>query len=290
MEMKKLVVNGVAYTVADPDAAHIDDAAVSEETCWSGRKTAAELRKTEIATVDMLCPAFSQSGAQVSCRPVEGYPLGVVSHIAPVQEGSGDPAPDNIRPFRGYSAVKLYRNGEEFTAALGQTVYGGALDWNSGVLTLVRRLDTLDGSASWRSLDSNGNEESMLYYTVVNTYDPQSYQALLCNYVPDGPAVPANSTYNSIAANHDSPNILYLRLRYDTGITNVEELQAALNAAPLQVCVKIEPITIQLTPKEILALAGENVLSSNTGDTEVSGRVDIRAILERYMTQEVTDA
>ena len=82
MEMKTLTVNGQTYTVADPDAAHIDDTSVGDKA-WSSKNI-----------VDKLCPAFEVSGAEVSCEPVEGYPLQVVSHIEAVQEGSGDPSPN----------------------------------------------------------------------------------------------------------------------------------------------------------------------------------------------------
>ena len=38
MEMKTLTVNGQTYTVADPDAAHIDDTSVSPDKTWSAEK------------------------------------------------------------------------------------------------------------------------------------------------------------------------------------------------------------------------------------------------------------
>ena len=44
-------------------------------------------------TIDKLAPSFTESGSVVSCNPVEGYPLSIVSHIEPVQAGSGDPSP-----------------------------------------------------------------------------------------------------------------------------------------------------------------------------------------------------
>lgn len=63
------------------------------------------------ATVDRLTPAFAESGAVVTCEPVEGYPLNVTSHIVPKQSGSGTPSPDNVRPITGYDTVKLSRTG-----------------------------------------------------------------------------------------------------------------------------------------------------------------------------------
>lgn len=62
--------------------------------------------------VDMLCPPLEESGNPVVCYPVAGYPLGVKASWEPVQEGSGTPSPDNIRPIKGRDRVKVERCGE----------------------------------------------------------------------------------------------------------------------------------------------------------------------------------
>lgn len=60
----------------------------------------------------MLCPPLEESGNPVVCYPVAGYPLGVKAKWEPVQEGSGDPSPDNIRPITGRNAVSVARSGK----------------------------------------------------------------------------------------------------------------------------------------------------------------------------------
>ena len=75
------------------------------------------------ALIDKLAPAFTESGSAVTCQPVEGYPLGVVSKIEPIQEGSGDPSPDNIRPITGHSEVKLWRGGKNLLDTKNPKVY-----------------------------------------------------------------------------------------------------------------------------------------------------------------------
>lgn len=119
-EMKTLTINGKRYTVADPDAAHIDDLQVGPNA-WSSKNT-----------VDKLCPSFSENGSMVVCSPFGGLPLEVVSRIVPKQAGSGDPSLTNIRPITGYDSVRLdinsknllpypytdttiYKNGVDFT-------------------------------------------------------------------------------------------------------------------------------------------------------------------------------
>lgn len=86
---------------AGKDGVQIDDAAVSEDAPWSSKHI-----------IDMLCPPLQESGNPVVCYPVAGYPLGVKASWEPVQEGSGTPSQENIRPIKGRSSVKVERCGE----------------------------------------------------------------------------------------------------------------------------------------------------------------------------------
>lgn len=81
---------------AGKDGVQIDDAAVSEDAPWSSKHI-----------IDMLCPPLEESGNPVVCYPVAGYPLGVKASWEPVQEGSGDPSPDNVRPIKGRDSVTV---------------------------------------------------------------------------------------------------------------------------------------------------------------------------------------
>lgn len=67
--------------------------------------------------VEALCPPFETTGSIVQCHPVEHYPLGVVSRIEPVQSGSGDPSPDNVRPISGWDSVHVTRCGKNLLKA-----------------------------------------------------------------------------------------------------------------------------------------------------------------------------
>lgn len=78
----------------------IDDTTVGTDA-WSSKHL-----------VDMLCPPLDEAGNPVQCYPVAGYPLGVVASWEPVQEGSGEPSPENIRPISGRDTVSVERCGE----------------------------------------------------------------------------------------------------------------------------------------------------------------------------------
>lgn len=62
--------------------------------------------------IDMLCPPLEESGNPVVCYPVAGYPLGVKAKWEPMQEGTGTPSPENIRPIKGRDSVRVERCGE----------------------------------------------------------------------------------------------------------------------------------------------------------------------------------
>ncbi len=93
------------------DAPQIDDAVVSAENPWSSRKI-----------IETLCPPLEETGNPVVCYPVENYPLGVTASWEPVQEGSGDPSPDNIRPISGRDSVKVERCGENLLKLNGRII------------------------------------------------------------------------------------------------------------------------------------------------------------------------
>lgn len=62
--------------------------------------------------IDTLCPPLEETGNPVQCYPVAGYPLGCKVSWEPVQEGSGDPSPDNVRAIKGRESVTVTRCGE----------------------------------------------------------------------------------------------------------------------------------------------------------------------------------
>lgn len=80
--------------------AYPDDSTIGENT-WSSKNI-----------VDMLCPPLEESGNPVVCYPIAGYPLGVKAKWEPVQEGTGTPSPENIRPIKGRDSVTVDRCGE----------------------------------------------------------------------------------------------------------------------------------------------------------------------------------
>lgn len=98
--VENVVANTAAVAELKEKKAEIDDTAVGTNA-WSSKHI-----------IDMLCPPLEESGNPVVCYPVAGYALGVKASWEPVQEGSGTPSPENIRPIKGRDSVKVERCGE----------------------------------------------------------------------------------------------------------------------------------------------------------------------------------
>lgn len=97
--------------------------------------------------IDMLCPPLEESGNPVVCYPVAGYPLGVKAKWEPVQEGTGTPSPENIRPIKGRDSVNVERCGENVIEFLSTE------DSNSDIKIAVdaEKNITLNGTISAKS-------------------------------------------------------------------------------------------------------------------------------------------
>lgn len=190
--------------------------------------------------------------------------------IEPVQSGSGDPSPTNVRPITGWTAATVTRTAGTDTAAItvsfgsAGTVYGGMLDVLNGKLTVTHKRWDL-GSLTWNTwngffwstLDGrlanpedflNASNSNILKRGVANvnqnlpdwSFDPFSYNDPQC-YV----ALPG-ITSTSAAKTWLQNNGAYI-------------------AGPLAT-----PIAYTLTPAQLSTLAGTNVVYADCGAVNLS--------------------
>lgn len=87
---------GNGYIFGEAGGGKIDDSTLGRGTTWSSLKI-----------VDSLAPKFESSGPVVTCNPVPGYPISVVSAVKALQGGTGDPSPENVRPISGWDSVSV---------------------------------------------------------------------------------------------------------------------------------------------------------------------------------------
>ncbi len=290
---KALVANaegsGLVYGDA-PGGAGIDDAVIATDATWSSRMI-----------VDSLAPEFSETGAVVTCNPVAGYPLSIQAQIVPLQEGSGDPSPDNVRPISGWDSATLTHNDTTITIQFGQTVYGGTLDWTTGVLT-IDKIVVLANSEILISCSGVGlyNENLTNFYIELRNVLEDPTIALGENAMSNRLKLRTNEQLYAIANMffigaigtinaYIGFNIENTLVGIDAGDSKdvaVQKLKSYLNANPISFVVSINsPQIVQLTPQEILALSGVNTIHADTGDVTVSGRADPNSVIQKLASR-----
>ena len=404
------------------DAPQIDDSAVNTTNPWSSKQI-----------VDTLAPEFEASGAVVTCTPVAGYPLHVVSQITPVQAGEGDPSPENVRPISGWDAANVWVGGENLlnpsgreiitndtftntskrnlngnklyvglarnnyfkasaietysvdsnsivcktssspdsgaygigfdfivvpgckyyfsssnaapitfydkdgsfisttvfpaiapgnayygvvvfspsavdtemswegtivslseipytpynpasrtiTLPFGQTVYGGEVDWTTGVLSVDKQYLTLKSDMNMVIYPLNGTN-GIIFGNVFDEIESRIPGVCSHALVSTTAVLPGSRPDAYIWLGVNSYSVYWVRILDVLGISTVDEFKQWLDTQNVQiVCPLNSPITIQLTPTEILALSGTNTIYADTGDTTVSGREDPLTVIRR---------
>ena len=263
-------IRGTTVTTPMSRTAVVNDAIVSGKP-WSSKNT-----------VDKLAPAFTESGAIVTCEPVEGYPLDAVSHIVPVQEGSGTPSSDNILPIRGYSGANLTHNDATVHADFGETVYSGTYNWTTGLLTITHKMVVLTSDMGWRMTGDKNPNGIKSFYTDV--FDENARDTLNTDTLPTSShymAYAGGWSVNSVAFQQAIKVLNQKVYIADARFNDLDSFRAFIDANEVQVVYPLVPITVQLSEQEILGLAGENTFHSDTGDTTVTGRADPTAIINK---------
>ena len=274
-ETPNLVLNlGIPKGQPGQDAPQIDDSRVSSATPWSSRQI-----------VDTLAPEFEASGAVVTCTPVAGYPLHVVSQIMPVQGGEGDPSPDNMRPISGWDSATLTHNDTPITIQLGQTIYGGTLDAVTGEVSEEWKLVEFDGTETWYKY-SGETMDGMILFVITIPDAALGLQTSICNQFKNLNTVWVKDIPWTYSDHTKAPNKYFcVQMSKFPDVDSWKSYLAAQYAAgtPVQVCYKLDtPQPIQATGGQTIpALSGTNTIYTDTGDTTVSGRADPNTIIQQ---------
>ena len=176
---------------------------------------------------------------------------------------------------------------DTFTTAIPTppgTVYGGTLDMVSGVLVVDRAMVTFDGSdnTGWQRIAAYGTSTRFDYRGQRDTVKPKG--SVLCNMLPKGTIGTQNTECINVHASVGDIQIQIAtgRLSADT----VAGLMEYLAGHTLQVVYELAaPITYQLTPVEVTALTGTNVLQANSGKVSVTLPIDIKKYIDEKIAQ-----
>lgn len=185
------------------------------------------------------------------------------------------------------SDYELYQ-GQTLTATLPETVYGGTLDWTTGVLTV-----------NWKAVDLGGltwaMKDNIHFYTsgAYKTADGRPGGDMICSHYVTSTATSSAIGQNtlpdkSIWANGWAFSATNLVIK-DTSYSDVESFKASLAGVMLAFKTNDTHI-IQLTPQQLSLLKGtNNVWSDCGGDTTVAYVADTKLYIDNKIA-EVTAA
>lgn len=215
---------------------------------------------------------MSASGAVVSFSDgADNLPLKSLNvGIEPVQSGSGDPSPTNIRPISGWNAVNV-KNGNTViaTISLGQTVYGGTLNVLTGVLTVDRANISITDYLT--SIQNNGARNGNQLIALAITGKKAGTDNFISNlFFISSSAVGKYTMHGRATSTTIEFEIPFSAL----GVTEEDPVNVRLSAAkqwftdnPTQLCYELAtPFEIQLIPHQIRSLYGNNTIFADTGN------------------------
>ena len=203
-------------------------------------------------------PAPIISISDAKAKPAKSLIVG----MEPIQAGSGDPSPDNIRPITGRTGVTVNHSGADtsdpqtypvvFPDSVG-TVYGGTVDVVSGVLTV----DRYYFKSGWTQYNaSNGFKAYRTQAIPYGRYANDNLNMPMSSVVGKfGSFSSGNMTENIIQPPRSNSNIAYMALDENLSPDDVDLTYLIA-----------EPQTYQLTPQQIQLLKGSNVLWSDADD------------------------
>lgn len=168
---------------------------------------------------------------------------------------------------------------QPLTADLPETVYGGTLDWGTGVLTVTHKQSIITGVYELYTSVSEG------YIGGRSTYSSMAINSRNNGYCDKLLPVmsPTNAAFACITFGANN-NSIYIVLPTEVAGTTLETLNAYLAENPLTVVYPLaEPYTIQLTPQQLSVLRGTNNLWSDTGDTDLVYVADTKLYIDQKL-------
>ena len=169
----------------------------------------------------------------------------------------------NIALGENYQSYEAY-NGNDYTFAFGQTVYGGHFD-NKGNLVVTHIFGELVATSK------NGNyfRATLSELGLPNIYDKNA--DLFCDRYAVADVTTATSNDNQITVYGDVGDAYAIRW-VDLNYLNadVSTYNSAMASNKPKICYKLlNPITLSIASQDIPTLLGENNIFSNCGDVEV---------------------
>lgn len=198
-------------------------------------------------------------------RPLQSFEI----PFSPVQSGSGDPSPSNVRPISGWPGVTVTANGQTILAAwesVAGVVYGGTVDLVTGVMTVTHFC--IDGSNPDLNVTRDSSNDTIVNGAMSfadNNFPSAAVDiSLISNRF--SVSIPSGQSGKTV---HYNGTLWFNMPRSDFGNdTGADAIKQWLADHPTIWVYKMSTSqTVQLTPVEIKTIIGQNSISTNTNGT-----------------------
>ncbi|MBO5816146.1 MAG: hypothetical protein J6R30_08565 [Bacteroidales bacterium] len=187
--------------------------------------------------------------------------------INPLQEGSGDPSPENPRTIVGFDSLIVTRSttatDRDFTIALGRTVYGGSAEVVEGTGKITFN-EPLKLSSGWIYQGAGVDGGAIFYHT---TSDKKANAIGFCEKLEAISSGGWSSTRKGTINFGHSTGLIFVSI---DGLTTSTDVNAFMSECKL--CYELAtPIDFTFTGQEIKTVVGEQTFSHDcNGNIEVS--------------------
>ena len=179
------------------------------------------------------------------------------------------------------TAYEPYR-GTSLSAALPEIIYGGMLDWNTGVLTVTHEKDELNVVTSFSQ--TANNRAAFALSNKGKTYNKIS--AISDKYLYKTGVYRNDLNEIGFCINESSA---WIRLGNDSEVDTQDKAQEYFEENPVTVIYELaEPYTIQFTPQQLDLLKGSNHLWSDCGGTDVTYIADTKLYIDHRIAAVLT--
>lgn len=240
--------------------AYPDNTAPTDAT-WSARKTLA-----------VLCDEVTASGNPVELEDV--CEVEAVASWEPVQEGSGNPSPENIRPIKGRDSVTITRqeDNQVITLTLPETVYGGRVDARTGEgQETWKIIDLANANISLYGINQHGIANFSLVAALNNIYTTPGRAGYFTSSLPQDTATFNNAT--KIGIMKANASTFYIRLK-ETDANNEGAAKAYLASINAKIVYELaKPVPFTATGAQPLpALSGTNTVLTDADTLSVTAK------------------
>ena len=210
-------------------------------------------------------------------------------NIEPLQAGSGDPSPDNVRPISGWKGAEIKQAGKNLVDISNQisvtfptTIYGGEDEVISGKLKSTMGIVDL-GTFNW-TYASSGGRSLFTSYDLANRYKQSGGSSIPVNAMFECYSnVAMNSTFKNGDAGLDG-NISSRIVVCDNRYTDADSFKAAMSG--IHLCYELkEPVEYTLTPQEMKTLYGANNIWANAGPVSVDYPADTKLYIDGKLAE-----